>query len=273
MLQDWSDSEDSSTIDRTTTQSPVNLQQITKLEVKLLPFLPALKPPKKLNHYQLHNGLQSAQWLTENIQSPWWISSNCCYKITSTHPSASFCHIWNKDKNNRNAYRNQIISTTSEYCLQREIIWMFFKPITNKYFKVIGHNQRITINTDNICSINSVSLDGLRFFIEKFCDPMSQLMNIEQFCEKINNSFETATKTITCFAYNLQKCAEPIYSFLLAYERDLIEQQLIQTKPMTVLKLYNEMKSYFQLINDLHTIYINCILDLELYHRKFYNCL
>lgn len=233
-----------------------------------MPHLPSLKSPKKLMHYRKHNGLQSAQWLAENVQSPWWMNSNCCYTITSKHPSATFCHIWNSDKNNRNAIQNTIISTTSEYCLQREIIWMFMKPTTNKYFKLIDNNQCITINTDNICSINSVSLDGLRFFIQQFCDPMTKLLEIENFCEKIRYSFENSTKMYTSFAFNIQKCLEPLYSFLLTYERELIEQQQLQTKSMTVLKLYAQMKSHFQLINDVHTIYVNCVLNLEFYHRK-----
>lgn len=240
--------------------------QVAPSNVSLLPHLPAIKPPTKSDHYRLFDGSRSAEWLHKHIQLPWWNSQNCTYSIESEHHSAHFSHTWNNDPTNPYALKTTI-NTTSEYTLLREIVWMFFKPTTCKHFKVLA-DDRVVVNAENICSINSVSLNGLHAFLEQFCDHMTQLLRLQTFCANVEQSTSHVTVTYSYFTDGLKECLEPIHMYLKSFESAMVEQQHRQTEPKTIILLFTEMRPHFRRIQFLHELLVRCALDFNLYSRK-----
>lgn len=144
---------------------------------------------------------------------------------------------------------------------------MFFKPTTCKYFKIL-YDNRIVVNAENICSINSVSVNGLHSFLQQFCDHMTQLLKLQTFCDDVQQSTSHVTVTYCYFTDGLKECLEPIYMYLKSFERDMVEQQRRQTEPMTIIRLYTEMRPYFRRIQYLHELRVRCAVDFTMYSRK-----
>lgn len=103
---------------------------------------------------------QSEEWLHENIQKNWWSNNNYTNPINSSHASANFCNFWNHHLSlvSNNYIKIENISTISEYCLIREILWMFLNPCDCKVFKIVGEeiviNSNVSLNSTTVVSMN-----------------------------------------------------------------------------------------------------------------------
>lgn len=103
------------------------------------PSLLGLMPPTKPDYSVPFETFRSHKWLKQNIQQCWW-------KINKSSRSE--------------------IGTSSEFCLIKEIIWMFIKPTDCKFFSI--NNSTLTINYTLNVTIGSISQVNLFFCIMFF---------------------------------------------------------------------------------------------------------
>lgn len=184
----------------------------------------------------------------------------------------------------RNAHTNKVnISTVSEYCLIREILFMFRAPTNCKFFRIV--NDSVEVN-DSV-SLNSVSLVGLLFnllvtfpkkrslpqpviqsFLKEFCQPMTLVHRLHTFCRTVKQAVnKCAPHTYQCFAEGIQQCMEPFQRFILAKERRVNElDQLVH--PVTIANLFHELREHFETITHLYQIYQNVTLDFNKYSGR-----
>lgn len=100
----------------------------TMINSKIILSSLGLKPPTKPNYSVPFEANLSQKWLDQNIQQCWWKM-----KISS---------------------RTEIAIST-EFCLIKEIIWMFIKPANCKFFSI--NHSTLIINYTLDVTIGSVS--------------------------------------------------------------------------------------------------------------------
>lgn len=110
--------------------------------------LTAIQPPDKINPYTAFVCSNSSVNLLENVQHSWWLSSSKSQTvIRSEEKGANFCILYTKflNENSNNLIKFKDPCTVDEYCLLREIIWMFHSPLKCKFFNVTMHPTNISI--------------------------------------------------------------------------------------------------------------------------------
>lgn len=202
--------------------------------------------------------------------------------IHSEFPSANFNQIYGKflEKETSGAYRADDVSIISEWCLLREIIWMFnysYNPgeiIDPDYgFKFFALNQA----TDEIVvkdrvSLASVSTQGTKAMLEKFTPHMTYLYRLRKFVLEIvqYNRIDGAVEppqTVQCYAIGMQDFLREFLRVLCQKEAAIIERDPFEVH--TVIRLFVEMQPHCRFLEQLYDIHQSCYLDYRLYPRKW----
>lgn len=249
-LSDWTESEDED-------QKQKSLEVISEKTVKIsTQSTSTLRPPQKIPWYEKHKIEDAEKWLKENVQHSWWSPNEMTsVEISSSHPAANFCQEWqlHLSKKSMGFIKPQPLSLLTEYCLLREIFWMFINPVDCKFFKLEDDVISLRPNV----SIRSTSVESLHILLTEFV----RSMNINyKFRKDLDKSIKAPlSHTLEKYFKLLQKFINEIVEFLLE------EEEIVKSRDATytTIILHNKMEPHFKMLEMLWDIHKNCILSEE----------
>ncbi|XP_053692740.1 gamma-tubulin complex component 5 [Sabethes cyaneus] len=258
-LSDWSDSEDEENYKQITESESLKVTNETKLDKQVVVFT-RVDPPKRDQGYEQFNGTKSEQWLRENVQTCWWKNSQTKAEVNSSHTGASFCDYWNRTilKASHSFMKLDPVSTVSEYCLVREILWMFINPTDCKFFRI--DDDQIWINPN--VSLSSATERGLHTFLLNFTEHMTIVYRLRNFCHKISETTSNpipAPYSFECYASAVRNFLDHLEAFIVQLEKEVIAQQ--PDRIFTVITLFHELDSEFRQLKNLYDIHRFSVLD------------
>jgi len=235
------------------------------LPPKPVTIVSKLEPPKRILNYTEFDNALAEPWLKENLQSDWWKQENPKCQVPSKHQAAHFCEYWNQllARASCNFIKLEQISTISEYCLVREICWMFVRPTTTKFFRMEGEKIRLHSNV----SIPSVTVKGMRSFLKEFTEKMTIMHLLRHFCQKVHGNLLVKVNqpphTVEAYAAELAKCLDKVTKVIIDKEKTIMQQ--FPGTVETVLELYNTLRPHLQFLEYLWFIHRSVILDWNKY--------
>lgn len=223
-----------------------------------------LEPPKRQPVYKEYDSNTAVKSFSGNVQKLWWKSNEAVCKPNSTHQSANFCEYWNQllARVSYNYIKAEQISTISEYCLLREILWMFVKPCNTKFFHLDG--ERVVLNKN--VSIPSVTTKGLQSFLKEFTEKMTILNILRQFCQKVQGTPKNShppPHTMEAYADELTHCLSIVLNAVLEKEKNVMQQELGTVD--SILELHHYMQPHFKFLEHLWDIHRFSVIDWHKY--------
>lgn len=257
-LSEWTESEDDE-VRKSTSESEQD-----ETQTKTLPTC-SLRPPQKPPVFDKVILENSEKWLKENIENSWWapnIITKC--DINSSHPAANFCLDWQRHLTNRSLgfIKPQPVSLLTEYCLLREIFWMFSNATDCKFF--IIENEEINLRKN--VSLPSTSIETLQIFLGNFLRSMNIVNHLKK---EIQKSYKSAT-----ISHTLENYYGTLKAFLDEILEFIIEQESIlraQEQTYTIITLHNNMRPHAKILELLWNIHTTSVLDVEKYPPHIYS--
>ncbi|CRK99440.1 CLUMA_CG012621, isoform A [Clunio marinus] len=248
-LSDWSDAGDD-----------VKEESNKGKQAQLVEYLPrinskyALKPPEKPKIYKTTTFEDSEKWLRDNIQHTWWTEDVTSIEPKNLHPVSNFCKLWGKhlSKASLGFIKSHPLSIISEYCLMREIFWMFINPSDCKFFRM--ENNEIILNAN--VTLPSTNAETLNIFLNSFVRSMNFMYQMKLACLK---SYQSSKTSHTAGIY-----FKVIQSLLHEVEEFIIEQEAIvkaQEENYTIVILHNKIRSHSKMLEMLWNIHTKSVLD------------
>lgn len=248
-----------------TIEAPTNLRLIRSDNM--------LRPPRKTKFYTVFDASKAIEWKAKNTQPPWWLNEVNRVKIDSEYPAAKICEIFRT---------NESVSTLSEWCLIREILWMLqlepeqyesHAPANrrlSKFFTLNVETNKIIVN-ENI-SIASVTVDGIQPILKEFAEIMTICYRFKKLNETIfqhtratSNLIETnicdPPYTIQCYVQGLKDFLNVVAESIIKLEKELIKQNPMEMQ--SIVYIYNELLPYFRLMKKLNDIHSKVYIDFE----------
>lgn len=252
-LSDWSD-----------TESPISeanncvMQEdaIQNANIVRPIVLPGAKPPEKDRHFQVFDAADSEQWLRENIQADWWLKQNYKTISHSDFKESNFAVKWNEflDTVSLGMAHEKTLSTTTEYILLREIIWMFLVPTkVCKFFKFDDGRVQLIAGV----SVTSCSMHVIQSFLDKVTVSMTNLRELKGFIERVKASQRPLPLTVDIYC----SCLE---NLIFPFERHLteIESQLMaRNDSSTCLKFLEELNPFLSYLESIYGIHKDVTCD------------
>lgn len=224
--------------------------------------LSGIKPPVKANPFKYYSSSRAAEKLQESIQHSWWLTGTdtfCQALVESERMEANFAQLYsyfvNKECNHLLHYVPA--STVTELHAMRELIWMFHMPQRCTMFNLDTDNH-ITMRN---FTLPSVTINGLRNFLEKQFFPYIEMMNYFRcFRDDIYNYHDRLpSKTIECYTAQLHLLLKPVWEKLLAFEEKLIIS--VEFSINTLIQLRQEFDSIFKHLYNLYDLHRNVVLN------------
>lgn len=248
-LSEWTESEDDD-------QMGESFESI-KMEVSSSTSSSSFKPPQKMQIFEKHKIENAEKWLKNHIQHSWWSPKEVTsIDIVSSHSAANFCLAWQKhlSRSSMGFIKPQPTSLLPEYCLLREILWMFINANDCKFFKL--ENEEISLRSN--VTMPSTSTESLHIFLADFVTSMN-------FIYKLNRAVEKSTRT-SSLSHTLEKYFNLLQEFLDEI-RDfvLMEEEAVKghEATYTVLSLHSKFQPHFKVLAMLWDVHKNCIIDDE----------
>uniref|UniRef100_A0A182QQS9 Gamma-tubulin complex component n=1 Tax=Anopheles farauti TaxID=69004 RepID=A0A182QQS9_9DIPT len=269
-LSDWSDLEEDVPSDYIgIEQKEVEVESIeigNKLDTKRVEsnemvVFNKIEPPRQENAYETFNDEYSTEWLQENVQTIWWIDPQYKVNVNSEHRGASFCDFWTERivKVSHGFLKTEPVSTVSEYCMLREILWMFTNPVDCKLFRL--DDDQIWINTN--VSLSSTTEHGLQTFLLNFTEYMTIAYRLRNFCRSVLEPHSSrslpAPHSFECYAAGVKDFLEHMESVMIDKEKELIEQE--PGKTFTIIRLFHELEPELFVLKKLYDIHKFSVLD------------
>lgn len=130
-----------------------------------------IKPPRRYFPFIKYDSTSAEERLLNTVQNSWWEKGARIVQphIESTNREANFAlEYHNLHKVSTSQRKRDPPETATEYCLLREIFWMFQVPQTCKFFEVNGESIKIRKNV-TLTSTRSVrNADFYFFYIKLF---------------------------------------------------------------------------------------------------------
>lgn len=225
------------------------------LKLKLIPFgKGVLKPPEKKRILVEFDSSKAIDWQQNNVQKPWWRSSNRCG-----------------------------VTVLTEWCLLREIIWTLqLNPIENsasientpqpekfaRFFSLNTISNEVNVNLD--VSLTNMNVESLQSILSEFASAATKLYRFRKFfaavfqppaVNQFLESVQVAPHSIQCYANGLDDFFQIISKAICNLEIELIQQNITET--YTVIYLYNRLLPQFRMINILYDIHQNVYIDFK----------
>lgn len=248
-LSEWTESEDEE-------QMNESFESIEKEVVKVQSSI-SLKPPQIMQVFEKHKIENVEKWLKDNIQHSWWAPKEVTsIEVVSSHSAANFCLAWQKHlrKKSMGFIKSPPTSLLSEYCLLRELLWMFINPVDCKFFKI--ENEEISLRSN--VSMPSTSTESLHIFLADFV----MVINI---IYKLNKAIDKATRT-SSLSHTLEKYFNLVRKFLNEIlEFVLKEEETVKAHEVTytVISLHNVLRPHFKVLLMLWDIHKSCVIEGE----------
>ncbi|CAO1312743.1 unnamed protein product [Diamesa hyperborea] len=251
-LSDWSDN-DSDTSCQVVQELKAPLEQVPINEKS--PSITFKEPQKPVNYYNFESP-DPEGWLKRNLQHSWWNEAGYNSEVTSFHPGASFSQQWQNHLTKKSLGFIKIApqSTISEYCLIREILWMFSDPVDCKCFKI--HNNEYILREDPPVTIPSITANTLQVFLQDFLKRINIMNKLQQDCEQYQMS-STISHTYESYIGEIQNYLYQIMDFVVS-EEAIVKSQ---NETYTVLTLHDKFKDNFELLDMLWDIHSDSLLD------------
>ncbi|XP_055614267.1 gamma-tubulin complex component 5 [Uranotaenia lowii] len=256
-LSEWSDSEDDEEKKKIV---PVEPEATPKEEGKEIVIYTRVESPKRDLGYEQFDGSCSEQWLKENVQPRWWNDPKAKAVVNSSHEGASFCDYWNQTivKASHSFIKPETVSTISEYCLIREILWMLTNPVNCKFFRI--DDDQVWINSN--VSLSSTTERGLHSFLLNFTEHITIVYRLRNFCFRVS---EGTSKPIPA-PYSFECYASGVRDFINHLEAAVVEleSKVMAQKPdriFTIITLHQELEPLFEMLKNLNDIHRYSVLD------------
>ncbi|XP_068154748.1 gamma-tubulin complex component 5 [Drosophila tropicalis] len=241
-----------------------------------LPKLSPLEPPRMFSQYEIH--IRDENLVPRLIHSHWWRSDIKIFsQPQSTNPLANFAIVYVEylNKKSYGMLHYPLPNTTSEKCLLREIIFMFFNPTSCCFFKVERTKQHLSITVRSNVSICSVTASTMKSVLEVEVLPaLISMMDLRHIIseymlnflsiENAENGTIVGTGTMECFAVALRDLIQPIEQRLIAYEGKVKDSNEITS----LMSFIWHMKKDFKMLQLLHHLATTCIVDTAPPHLK-----
>ncbi|XP_053680306.1 gamma-tubulin complex component 5 [Anopheles nili] len=263
-LSDWSDLEENSHNNEKIPQdleSSEIVKQQDNVSVKSTDVIVfnKIEPPKQEQIYQTFSEL-GTEWLQENVQMTWWTEPQYKVNVNSDHRGATFCDFWTDRivKASHGFLKTEPVSTVSEYCVLREIVWMFTNPVDCKLFRI--DDDQIWINSN--VSLASTTEHGIQTFLLNFTEYMTIAYRLRNFCQGI---LEHTTKTFPaphsfeCYAAGVKSFLDHMEAVMINTEKELMKQE--PGKTYTIIKLFHELEPELFVLKKLYDIHKFSVLD------------
>lgn len=247
-LSEWTDSDDDVKDEDT--------HSVATVEENVTPskFASSLKPPQKPPVFTTVTIKNPEKWLRDNIQHSWWTDDITVVGIKSSHPTANFCVLWQKHLSDKSLgfIKPQPLSLISEYCLLREIFWMFSNPVDCKFFRING--DEIILRTD--VTLPSTMPESLQIFLGDILRSVNLMFRMKTDYQMSLQS-STISHTVETYFKLVQGILEQIMEFILKEEATVREQR----ETYTVITLHNNIRPYAKMLEMLWSIHSSSILD------------
>ncbi|XP_035903152.1 gamma-tubulin complex component 5 [Anopheles stephensi] len=268
-LSDWSDLEESASGNyHSIGQKEVEIESIevgNKLacgnaELQEMVVFNKIEPPRQEETYDTFNDELAVDWLQQNVQEAWWNDPQYKVEVNSEHRGASFCDFWTERivKVSHGFLKSEPVSTVSEHCMLREILWMFTNPVDCKLFRI--DDDQIWINTN--VSLSSTTEHGLQTFLLNFTEYMTIAYRLRNFCSSILEHTARslpAPHSFECYAAGVKSFLDNIEAVMIRYEQELIKQE--PGKTYTIIKFFHELEPELFVLKKLYDIHKFSVLD------------
>lgn len=251
-LSEWTESEDEER-QKSAEESEVESKQSQIISTRL-------RPPQKPSVYEKVKLENTLKWLKENVQNCWWNVEDVtnCEEISSTHKAAHFYTDWQRHLTRKSLgfIKPPPVSLLSEYCLLREILWMFLNPVNCKFFML--ENGVINLR-QNVC-LPSTTIDTLHIFLAELVKRMNIMYRLKL---SIRNALKNPAlnHTLENFYGLIEKFLDQITEFFIKEEEIIKDEEGIYT----ILTLNDKMKPHSRMLDMLWSIHVSCMLDDEKY--------
>uniref|UniRef100_A0A182VW04 Gamma-tubulin complex component n=1 Tax=Anopheles minimus TaxID=112268 RepID=A0A182VW04_9DIPT len=268
-LSDWSDLEENASGNyNSIEQKEVEIESIevgNKLDSRTVELhepivFNKIEPPRQEESYETFNDEFAGDWLQNNIQVDWWNDPQYKVDVNSAHRGASFCDFWTERivKVSHGFLKSDPVSTVSEYCMLREILWMFTNPVDCKLFRI--DDDQIWINTN--VSLSSTTEHGIQTFLLNFTEYMTIAYRLRNFCRSILEHTARnlpAPHSFECYAAGVKSFLDNIEAVMIRHEKELIKQE--PGKTYTIIKLFHELEPELFVLKKLYDIHKFSVLD------------
>uniref|UniRef100_A0AAG5D3N1 Gamma-tubulin complex component n=1 Tax=Anopheles atroparvus TaxID=41427 RepID=A0AAG5D3N1_ANOAO len=264
-LSDWSDLEDEEGVEYSNIEqkdTAVETMDVVSQpsEGKEVVVFSQVEPPRQEEIYRTLVMADAASWLEENLQNRWWSDPHYQTVVNSEHKVASFCNFWTEHivKASHGFLKSEPVSTVSEYCILREILWMFTNPVDCKLFRI--DDDQIWINSN--VSLPSTTEHGIQTFLLNFTECMTITYRLRNFC---NNILEDTAKslpaphTFECYAAGVKSFLNHMEKVMIAKETELMRQE--PGKTHTIITFFHELEPELFVLKKLYDIHRFSVLD------------
>lgn len=248
-LSEWTDSDEEAHED---TQSEGSVDEDSSSPSKSL--VNTIMPPQKPPVFKTMRIENPETWLRDNIQSSWWTSDISSNSISSSHPSANFCNAWQKHLSDKSLgfIKPRPLSLITEYCLMREIFWMFSNPVDCKFFKFEGDD--IVLRPD--VSLPSTMPESLQIFLADFLRSINLMHRLKSECIKSYQS-STLSHTLETYYKIVQCILDRIIEVILKEEAIAKAQE----QTYTIIILHNKLRLHAKMLEMMWNIHSSSVLD------------
>lgn len=257
-LSEWTSSEDEY-------ESFVGSSHDNSLDVQTNVCNPnELRPPRKPEVFTIEVISNPEKWLKENVQDAWWKDERTVANIPSEHIVANFCKVWQKHLTERSMgfIKPKNLSLVTEYCLLREIFWMFINPVDCKFFKT-DINGDIRLKSD--VSLPSLMPESLQIFLREILRSINYMKRLKIAC-KYSQDSSSSSHTFESYHNVLKTFLNQICEFVLEQEQIVREQKIVYT-----IVVFNEkFHVHARFLEMLWTIHSTSILDED--ENEPYKC-
>uniref|UniRef100_A0A182JMA1 Gamma-tubulin complex component n=1 Tax=Anopheles atroparvus TaxID=41427 RepID=A0A182JMA1_ANOAO len=264
-LSDWSDLEDEEGVEYSNIEqkdTAVKTMDVVSQpsEGKEVVVFSQVEPPRQEEIYRTLVMADAASWLEENLQNRWWSDPHYQTVVNSEHKVASFCNFWTEHivKASHGFLKSEPVSTVSEYCVLREILWMFTNPVDCKLFRI--DDDQIWINSN--VSLPSTTEHGIQTFLLNFTECMTITYRLRNFC---NNILEDTAKslpaphTFECYAAGVKSFLNHMEKVMIGKETELMRQE--PGKTHTIITFFHELEPELFVLKKLYDIHRFSVLD------------
>lgn len=245
-LSEWSEtgSDEEGEIEKNSSKSS------NESKVSLLPgVVNTLKPPEKPAVFKTLKIENPEKWLRDNVQNSWWADGVTSVGITSLHPTANFCMMWQKHLCDKSLgfIKPRPYSLITEYCLLREIFWMFLNPVDCKFFKF---EKNEIIMRPNV-TLPSTMPESLLIFLK-------DILRAANILYRLKSDHQMATLS-SVMAHTLETYFNATKPYLDRIEEFVLEEEekvLMQEQTYTVVIFHKKLrphKKMLEMLWDIHT--------------------
>lgn len=225
-------------------------------QTRPLQFPASFKPPEKEKNYTELANTNSKFWFLETTQNRWWSDEKTKATVNSKLSSANFAEGWNRylDTLSMGFIADKNLSTTPEYILLREIIWMLVTPAKKcKFFRVENHCVLLNSNV----TTTSCSLPIIQSFLCSITSLMTHLLQLREFIDLLKEQSQPPLPVVMeIYAGCLMEHIQSLEQYVLDVEIKLMEQN----DAVTSLIFIEELRSsHMQLIDTLYRIHCDVV--------------